>query len=262
MPEMDERHRDEIRRHGRNWRPPEREVSEAMIPWNMRPYQRVLERLFPAPEGVRGRDVLDCGCGHGILSILLARRGARVRAFDITPEVVERARELARANSVDRSIEFAEGAVENLPYASATFDAVMGTRILHHVEIAPAAREIWRVLKPGGRAVFWEPTCRDPFMRCLRSIYRRIPLIPRAGTEFEHPLTRQEVDTLSATFGGNLEQHGAPFFFFSHVLLVTGLRRVKLLRQIGTALDRGIDAVFPVYRRWSYHQILVLTKNP
>src|SRR4051812_31783740 len=84
----------------------------------------------PPPAGVVGfagvaRDgaVLDVGCGTGVVAVTAARAGARVKGLDLTPELLERARENASIARVD--IEFREGDVEALPYPEASFDVVL-----------------------------------------------------------------------------------------------------------------------------------------
>src|SRR5262245_28511575 len=67
-----------------------------------------------------GQEVLDVGCGTGVVAITAARIGARLRGVDLTPELLERARENARIAGVN--IEFGEGDVEALSFADATFD--------------------------------------------------------------------------------------------------------------------------------------------
>jgi SAM-dependent methyltransferase len=104
------------------------------------------------------QDVLDIGCGTGVVAITAARIGARVRGLDLTPELLERARENARIASVE--IDFREGDVEALPFADATFDVVLsqfGHMFAPRPEIAIA--EMLRALKPGGTIAFatWPP---------------------------------------------------------------------------------------------------------
>src|SRR3954470_14402764 len=71
--------------------------------------------------GVRaGQDVLDVACGTGVVAITAARIGAKVRALDLTPELLVRARENAATARVE--IEFHEGDVEALPFKDAAFD--------------------------------------------------------------------------------------------------------------------------------------------
>jgi ubiquinone/menaquinone biosynthesis C-methylase UbiE len=71
-----------------------------------------------------GQSVLDVGCGTGVTAITAARIGARVRGVDLTPELLERARENARIANVE--IDFREGDAEALPFDDATFDVDVG----------------------------------------------------------------------------------------------------------------------------------------
>jgi SAM-dependent methyltransferase len=105
-----------------------------------------------------GQEVLDVGCGTGVVAITAARIGARVRGVDLTPELLERARENARIATLE--IDFREGDVEALPFGDATFDVVLsqfGHMFAPRPEIAVA--EMLRVLKPGGTIAFatWPP---------------------------------------------------------------------------------------------------------
>src|SRR5262245_49630095 len=106
----------------------------------------------------RGQDVLDVGCGTGVVAITAARTGARVRGIDLTPELLERARENARIATVE--IEFREGDVEALALPDATFDVVL-SQFGHMFAPRPdvAIAEMLRVLKPGGTIAFatWPP---------------------------------------------------------------------------------------------------------
>jgi 2-polyprenyl-3-methyl-5-hydroxy-6-metoxy-1,4-benzoquinol methylase len=74
--------------------------------------------------GVRtGQRVLDVGCGTGVVAITARRREARVVGIDLTPELLQRARENATIAGVD--IEWHEGDVENLPFDDGAFDTVL-----------------------------------------------------------------------------------------------------------------------------------------
>src|SRR5947208_2927403 len=104
----------------------------------------------------RGTRVLDYGCGHGMAAVVLARAGAAVTAFDLSPGYVAEARERAAACGVALNCVVADG--EHLPFPDASFDTVWGNAILHHLDLTKAGRELRRVLKPGGVAVFCEPS--------------------------------------------------------------------------------------------------------
>lgn len=97
--------------------------------------------------------VLDCACGTGVVAITAARKGARVKALDIAPALLEHAR--ANAALAQTEIEFTEGDVEALPYADASFDVVV-SQFGHMFAPRPevSIKEMLRVLKPGGRIAF------------------------------------------------------------------------------------------------------------
>lgn len=102
--------------------------------------------------------VLDVACGTGVVAITAARLGARVTGLDLTPELLERARENSRTAGVE--IDWHEGDVENLPFEDAVFDAVL-SQFGHIFAPRPdvAITEMLRVLRPGGTIAFstWPP---------------------------------------------------------------------------------------------------------
>ncbi len=104
--------------------------------------------------GVRsGQRVLDVACGTGVVSVTAARLGARVTGLDLTPELLELARENGRIAGVE--IDWREGDVEKLPFGDAAFDVVLsqyGHIFAPRPEIAIG--EMLRVLKPGGTIAF------------------------------------------------------------------------------------------------------------
>jgi len=109
--------------------------------------------------GVRaGQRVLDVACGTGVVGVTAARLGARVTGLDLTPELLEVARENARVASVE--IEWHLGDVEELPFEDGAFDAVL-SQFGHMFAPRPevAVSEMLRVLKPGGTIAFstWPP---------------------------------------------------------------------------------------------------------
>jgi len=109
--------------------------------------------------GVRaGQRVLDVACGTGVVSITATRAGATVTGADLTPELLERARENARIGGFN--IEFREADVEALPFGDAEFDVVL-SQFGHMFAPRPpvAIAEMLRVLKPGGTIAFstWPP---------------------------------------------------------------------------------------------------------
>jgi SAM-dependent methyltransferase len=150
---------------------------------------------FAKLGAVGGKRVLDYGCGHGMAAVVLARAGATVTAFDLSPGYVAEARERARANGVSVTCVVADG--EHLPFPDAAFDAVWGNAVLHHLDLANAGRELRRVLAPGGVAVFCEPWGGNPLLGLAR---RFLPYPGKDRTPDERPLTRRDLKPLRAIF--------------------------------------------------------------
>jgi ubiquinone/menaquinone biosynthesis C-methylase UbiE len=118
-------------------------------------------RLAKSANVRAGQNVLDVGCGAGVVAITAARIGARVRGVDLTPELLERARENARIANVE--IDFREGDAEALPFDDVTFDVVLsqfGHMFAPRSDVAMA--EMLRVLKRGGTIAFNSTTSVIP----------------------------------------------------------------------------------------------------
>jgi len=106
-----------------------------------------------------GEHVLDVATGTGVVAITAARAGAHVTGLDLTPALLDQARENARIAQT-APIVWTEGDAEQLPYPDGSFDVVLsqfGHMFAPRPEIAMS--EIRRVLKPGGRVAFatWPP---------------------------------------------------------------------------------------------------------
>jgi ubiquinone/menaquinone biosynthesis C-methylase UbiE len=118
-----------------------------------------------------GMTILELGCGTGYFTRELTRSGADIVAIDVSPELLEIAKVSCCALNVRYEIQNACA----LTYADAIFDSVVGSSILHHLEIAEALREIYRVLKPGGTIYFTEPNMLNPQI----AIQKNVPWVKR-----------------------------------------------------------------------------------
>lgn len=137
---------------------------------------------------VAGQHVLDYGCGTGGTTARLLARGAQVTGFDISFTRLQAAQ--ARAAPAA----FLECAAELLPFSDGAFDAVLGKQILHHLDLKLAVREIARVLRPGGRAVFLEPLIHNPLLEG----YRR--LTPHLRSPTEKALSMADINWMGSCF--------------------------------------------------------------
>jgi len=125
----------------------------------------------------KGQAVLDVACGTGVVAVTAARAGARVKALDLSPALLDDARK--NAAIIGAAIEFTEGDVEALPYKDAEFDVVL-SQFGHMFAPRPefAVREMLRVLKPGGRIAFstWPPELMIGL--CFATVSRYLPPPP------------------------------------------------------------------------------------
>ena len=123
-------------------------------PW-MNPYKFpwIMERIEREACLLKGKHLLEIGCGMGYDSLEFLKRGVRVTATDLTPNAVRLAARHFEIEGVQaEDVRTANGL--DLPFASDTFDAVWANGVLHATgDTAQAIREARRVLKPQGRAI-------------------------------------------------------------------------------------------------------------
>lgn len=99
-----------------------------------------------------GKKVLDVGCGNGYVLSRYAQAGAEVYGVDLTATAIQLCRQ--RFEYMGLSGTFIEANAEALPFEDNSFDCVSSMGVLHHTpNTARAVKEVWRVLKPGGRLI-------------------------------------------------------------------------------------------------------------
>ncbi len=110
-----------------------------------------LELFFDEDE-IKGRKILDCGCGTGIFTNIMGTMGAeKVTGLDISPGSLSTGRSLKEKFKLD-NVDFQEGDMLQLPYEDGAFDIVWAWGSAHHTENPmQAMSEIDRVLKKGGK---------------------------------------------------------------------------------------------------------------
>ncbi len=140
-------------------------------------------RLMGLKPGAR---VADLGCGSGVFSDLLQRAGYDCVGIDISPKLIA----LGKRNYPN--VGFVEGDVERLPFPAGDFDGVLLSGLVHHFpDPSKCAAEVFRVLRPGGRFVAFDPNRMNPFMYLYRD--RSSPFYSSVGvTENERPVLASE----------------------------------------------------------------------
>jgi SAM-dependent methyltransferase len=199
---------------------------------------------------VRGKKILDYGCGHGMASVVMARRGADVVAIDLSDHYVEETLRRAESNRV--AVHAQQSNAEALPFESQTFDAVWGCAILHHLDLKKAASEIKRVLKPGGAGVFCEPWGENPLLDFAR---RNLPYPGKHRTIDEHPFTHKDLSLLRGIFP-DLNVEGHQLFGMLRRILGACWLSDKL-----THLDTHLLQHWSGLQRWCRYVVVVLPKS-
>lgn len=135
-------------------------------------YQDDLEReLVHSLGSVSGKRILEMGSGRGHLSVLLAKRGARVTGVDIGPDLTALSRKVAALNNVRCEFVTADIATFDVPVES--FDLVVGSAILHHIPLEGVRATLdraFRSLTPGGTATFLEPVENSKTFAFLQNV--------------------------------------------------------------------------------------------
>jgi len=169
------------------------------------------EYMFRALGEVRGKCVLDLGCGRGRDAILLAKLGARVTGLDISPASVEFVTRCATAEGVAERTSVVCSPLETAPLPASAFDVIWCHNVLHHLteELELVMERVTRWAKPGARVIITEPVS---LCRALWWLRGRLPgAIATTGedtwTEHERPLGREDIALLRRHVPGLAIRH-------------------------------------------------------
>lgn len=142
----------------------------------------------------KDKKILDLGCGLGEASVYFALKKMKVIALDISPGMLSCTKKLAEKYKVLDRITLLEAGAETLPLKGESVDLVFGGNVLHHVDIKKTSKEVKRILKKGGRAVFIEPLGYNPIIQVYRYMAGDV------RTKMERPFTFKDVEILGKSF--------------------------------------------------------------
>ncbi len=113
-----------------------------------------VNRVF-GKNALRQQEVLEVGCGGGLIANELAQRGALMIGIDPSSNALAIARTKVQENGLGQSAYFEQGYAESLPYADGSFSVIVCLDVLEHVrDLQATLKEITRVLAPGGIFIF------------------------------------------------------------------------------------------------------------
>ncbi|OGL43401.1 MAG: hypothetical protein A2042_07425 [Candidatus Schekmanbacteria bacterium GWA2_38_11] len=221
---------------------------------NWPPFNFVLDYL----GDLRGKRVLDCGCGIGWCSVVFALKGAEVFAFDLSEKGIEGTKRLAEKNGMSRKIKAEVMSVYELEYPDNFFDIVFGNAFLHHIDVQKGGKEISRVLKKNGIALFIENSANNKLLMWTRRNLLGKFGSKRFGTEDEMPLSEKEIKTFGSFFK-KTDPHYPNFVFFqllSHHWILKG----EILEKTLKGFDNLIVKIIPNLSKYSFEQVAVFLK--
>ena len=212
-----------------------------------------LEYAFHQLGDVAGRRVLDFGCGSGANTALLTNRGAHVWAIDISEDLLRLGHRRLTVSGRGNQATFIAASAHDLPLPDNSVDVVFGMAILHHLDLDLVSREVRRVLKPGGRAIFKEPVRNSAVIRFVR---RLIPYRAPDISPYERPLTDAEIERFARGFTAC----SVRAFALPHVQIGSVLPAVKHHWQRLYAVDRTLLDRMAWLTRYASVRVISLTK--
>jgi len=160
--------------------------------------QRARRRARLILEGARvtaTSRVLEVGCGSGLFTEAFAHSGAEIVAVDVSPDLLHFAR--GRGLPAER-VRFLEARFEDCA-VEGPFDAVIGSSVLHHLELAESLARMLELLKPGGRMAFAEPNLLNPQVFLERRFRRFFPYVSPDEIAFVKAKLRAELERAGFT---------------------------------------------------------------
>jgi 2-polyprenyl-3-methyl-5-hydroxy-6-metoxy-1,4-benzoquinol methylase len=208
--------------------------------WDWRQYGA---KLLGSIEGCR---VLDYGCGQGEEATYLAKMGAHVTAIDISPVGIELTKDRAKLNGVADRVTAMLMRCDPTEFPSESFDVVHGFGILHHIGLQTGLMEIRRVLRPGGRGLFFEHMGNSKLIELLRPKEKDY-------TKGERPVTWNEVQEMRPEFSRMVVR---PFHLASRLR-----RRVRILnRPMVKRADHAVLTALPFLKHFASGMVIYLEK--
>ena len=206
-----------------------RKASEACTSPELRQIRRSVGEL-------RGKRLLDVGCGLGEASVYFAMEGAEVTSIDLSQAMLDATTRLARRNGVEVRTHKASAEDTNLSPGE-RFDVIYAGNLLHHVDIEATLRQLKPHLAVDGVFVSWDPLAYNPVI----NVYRRLAADVR--TPDEHPLRWKDIRCLRREFA-KVETH----YFWLTTLVIFVWMAVAQRRNPGK--ERFWKSVVDEADRW------------
>ena len=204
-------------------------------------------------ERCKNKKVLDYGCGNGYFTLLAAKAGADAVGIDISDVSVENGQTEAARSGLNGKAQFKVMDCEALEFEDDSFDLIVVSGVLHHLDLDKAFKEMARVLKPEGAIICNEGLADNPLLRMYR---RRTPHL-RTAWEAEHIMRVRDLK-LAARYFGRVDTR----FYHLFTIVAVPFRNTRMFGGILATLE-AVDAValrVPFVRSQAWQMIFVLSQ--
>jgi len=198
------------------------------------------------------KKILEYGCGAGENSIKWIDKGACVVGIDISNEAIKKAEQRAISNQSHKKSEYYVRDAENTGFSDEEFDGIVGSGIIHHLNIDNSVKEINRILKKGGTAVFIEPLGHNIFINYFRK------KTPNLRSVDEHPLLEGDISKIKENFEDVHCHYFCLLSFISLVFARTGL--YNTVYNFTSFLDMVLFSVMPFMRKNAWLVVVKMKK--
>jgi ubiquinone/menaquinone biosynthesis C-methylase UbiE len=186
---------------------------------------------------LQGKTIVDLGCGEGVNTAILARLGARVLSVDTSGVSLELTGRRAAANRVAANVTLLHSDAAGIPVRDAVADHVLCTSVLHQLNPILTARQVRRILRPGGTAVFKAPLAL-PLLATMKTLLADGEAVLTA----QRALKLDEIEAVSRAVGH--PGRWRAFWLTTRLLWRMGLARGAVTRA-SQKLDASILRRFP-----------------
>lgn len=205
---------------------------------------------------LEGKRVLELGAGTGGTATLLARRGAFVTGIDLLPFRIDDAKVRAKQHSVGESIEFALMDAMHLGFPENTFDFIISKSVLVFTDHTLTAKECYRVLKPGGKAIFIENMRYHPLVWFYRKFFIKY-------SRKLHYFSMRDIESIGTQF--DLMEHSEFHFssvkslFWQKCIPITPFYRWSF--QLHNVIDSFLLKLLPFLKRYCWITAMICHKK-
>jgi len=244
---LDERIKSEKKFHDDRFTIETRETAHKYYSIERNSRETFLKKIL---EYSKNKNVLELGCGKGSYSLKIAQNDGRVTGIDISEVAIKFSEEQSRNNNVSEVTTFLVMNAENLDFQYGSFDLVIGSSIVHHLELQTFMNELVQVLNNKGSAIFIEPLGHNLFINLYRNF------TPNLRTKDEHPLLLKDLKYISSFFNKVEINY---FHFFT--LLAVPLRKMRFFNSILSTFEKLDQILFrmKVFRKFAWQVVITLS---